>query len=162
MELSFGLEHNQDPLVVGGDEDKIDMNNVELGMCDIALSENPFSTADELNVSDTSYFTENSDMLGQDVHDDLIESFNVNDKRGLTDNKEEHVMDIFETIDKLDRELEVIRTDSVLQTLDRDLATWEVELQGTLDRIQRYQAELSEEVDMDLRISGGEGKKTGV
>jgi len=155
MELSFGLEHNQDPLVEGGEElheDKIDMNNVELGMCDIALSENPFSTADELSVSDTSYFTENSDMLGQDVHDDLIESFNVNDKKGLTDEKEEHVMDIFETIDKLDRELEVIRTDSVLQTLDRDLATWEVELQGTLDRIQRYQAELSEEVDMDLRI----------
>merc|ERR1719158_2409851 len=145
MELSFGLEHNQDPLVEGGEElsgDKIEMNNVELGMGDIALSENPFSTADELSVSDTSYFTENSDMFGQDIPEDLIGSFNDNDNHELTDDKEGHVMDIFETIDKLDRELEVIRTDSVLQTLDRDLATWESELQGTLDRIQRYQAEL--------------------
>jgi len=151
MELSFGLDH--EPLE-GEDlsDDKIEMNNVELGIGDIALSENPFSTADELSVSDTSYFTENSEMFGQDIPDDLIESFNYNDNQGLTDDKEEHVMDIFETIDKLDRELEVIRTDSVLQTLDRDLATWESELQGTLDRIQRYQAELSGEVERDMRL----------
>jgi len=151
MELSFGLDHD----TIEGEElsgDKIEMNNVELGIGDIALSENPFSTADELSVSDTSYFTENSDMFGQDIPEDLIGSFNDNDNHELTDDKEGHVMDIFETIDKLDRELEVIRTDSVLQTLDRDLATWESELQGTLDRIQRYQAELSGEVERDMRV----------
>jgi len=148
MELSFGLDHNPVEEV----ENKTDISNIELGIGDIALSEVPFSTADELSVSDTSYFTESSDRLGQELSEDLIESFNGNDNQGLSDNDEGHVIDIFETIDKLDRELEVIRTDSVLQTLDRDLATWEVELQGTLDRIQRYQAELSGEVDRGLSL----------
>eukprot|EP00092_Neocalanus_flemingeri_P007283 GFUD01007865.1.p1 GENE.GFUD01007865.1~~GFUD01007865.1.p1 ORF type:complete len:1241 (-),score=282.81 GFUD01007865.1:403-4125(-) len=140
MELSLGL----DPLE--------NMDAVELGISEIAISENPFSTADELSVSD---IIENSEVNGlDDVSDvpgdllnDLIENLEP------ADNKGERVIDIFETIDKLDRELEVIRTDSVLQTLDRDLATWEVELQGTLDRIQRYQAELSNgDLIRDVRL----------
>jgi len=144
MELSFGL----DPENVEVSVDKTDMDNVELGISEIAISENPFSTADELSVSDTSasYFTENSEVNGLEVSDDTADNLEHVDKG-------EYVVDILDTIDKLDRELEVIRTDSILQTLDRDLATWEVELQGTLDRIQRYQAELSSgDLVRDVRL----------
>lgn len=139
MELSFGIDTDSRDDI----EDKTEMDTVELGISDIAISEHPFSTADELSVSEI-YFTENSEMTGlnitdtpDDVPDSSFDDLETGDEKG------EHVMDIFEQIDKLDRELDVIRTDSVLQTLDRDLATWEVELQGTLDRIQRYQAELN-------------------
>jgi len=148
MELSFGLDPVES--VEMGDE-KSELNTLELGISEIAISENPFSTADELSVSDTSYYTENSDVNGLELPDDSTDPFN--DNLGPSADKGEHVIDIFETIDKLDRELEVIRTDSVLQTLDRDLAVWEVELQGTLDRIQRYQAELgSGELIRDVRL----------
>jgi len=54
----------------------------------------------------------------------------------------EDMTEILDTLDKLDRELEVVRTDCVLQTLDRELATWEGELEATLGRITRYQEEL--------------------
>ena len=54
----------------------------------------------------------------------------------------EDMTEILDTLDKLDRELEVVRTDCALQALDRDLATWEEELEGTLARITRYQEEL--------------------
>jgi len=54
----------------------------------------------------------------------------------------EDMSEILDTLDKLDRELEVVRTDCVLQALDRDLATWEGELEATLSRITRYQEEL--------------------
>ena len=50
--------------------------------------------------------------------------------------------ELMETIAKLDRELETIRTECVLHSLDRDLANWETELVATLDRIQSYHAEL--------------------
>lgn len=54
----------------------------------------------------------------------------------------EDMSEILNTLDKLDRELEVVRTDCVLQSLDRDLAAWEGELEATLGRITRYQEEL--------------------
>ena len=50
--------------------------------------------------------------------------------------------ELMETIAKLDRELETIKTECVLDSLDRDLANWETELVATLDRIQTYHAEL--------------------
>ena len=54
----------------------------------------------------------------------------------------EDMAEILDTLDKLDRELEVVRTDCALQALDRDLASWEGELEATLARITRYQEEL--------------------
>ena len=55
---------------------------------------------------------------------------------------EDSASDLMETITKLDRELEAIKTECVLDSLDRDLANWESELVATLDRIQTYHAEL--------------------
>lgn len=130
MELSFGFEQSETSTA-----NKSEINNVELGISEIAISEYPLSNADELSVSDSSYLAETRELPNQR---EVPEDSNT-----PTDEEDESVTDIFETIKKLDRELEVIKTDSVLQTLDRDLAAWEVELQGTLDRIQRYQAELN-------------------
>ena len=64
----------------------------------------------------------------------------------------EDMTEILDTLDKLDRELEVVRTDCVLQALDRDLAAWEGELEATLGRITRYQEELR-----NLQLPGSPG-----
>ena len=55
---------------------------------------------------------------------------------------DESASELMETIAKLDRELETIKTECVLDSLDRDLAIWESELVATLDRIQTCHAEL--------------------
>jgi len=59
--------------------------------------------------------------------------------------------ELLERIARLDREMEGIRTESLLTSLDRDLATWELELQATLDRIQRYQAALTTSGELQPR-----------
>ena len=85
---------------------------------------------------------------------------------GLSD-LDESASELMETIAKLDRELETIKTECVLDSLDRDLAIWESELVATLDRIQTCHAELgglhtlqlarrrSEELMEELRLQRG-------
>jgi len=96
---------------------------VELAMSDIAVSDNPPSDHEQ-----------------------------TSDDNESEDYAEQTISELMDTIATIDRELEVIKTDCELDVLDRDLANWESELLSTLERIQRYHAELSHlERDAQLR-----------
>ena len=110
MELSFGrMERNSS---TGGGEGEV--SGVELAISDIVVSDNPpLSDGDE---TASSY----SDAL---------------DGNSIEDYAKQTVSELEDTIANIDRELEVIRTDYELDTLDRDLANLQVDQRRNIENI---------------------------
>ena len=92
------------------------------------------------NEMELSFRRRNPDDSDDDSVSEGIE-ISVSDKSS-SNSPTEAASDLMDTIAKLDRELETIKTECELDSLDRDLANWESELLATLERIQTYHAEL--------------------
>jgi len=106
-------------------------NEVDLVVDDISISTDKPNDGQELNYSseyslDAQYESSNGDTSSDSLAATFLEH-------------EEHMNSV---LDAIDRELEEMKTDLALRRLDRDLNSWELELQGTLGRINNYQREL--------------------
>jgi len=106
-------------------------NEVDLVVDDISISTDKPNDGQELNYSsEYSMDAQYESSTGDTSSDSLAATFLEH---------EEHMNSV---LDAIDRELEEMKTDLALRRLDRDLNSWELELQGTLGRINNYQREL--------------------
>ena len=112
------------------------------------------------NTTAVSNTTENTadDVEAVELSDAAVSDINNSDD-------DQTVSELMDTIATIDRELEVIKTECELDSIDRDLASWETELLATLERIERYHEQLgrthhsvetarrrSEELIQELRV----------
>ena len=114
MELSFGRMERSSNGAAEEDNGGEVLGSVELGISDIVVSDNPPPSDDEESASNYS---------------DALED------NSLEDYAKQTVSELEDTIANIDRELEVIRTDYELDTLDRDLANLQMDQTRNIENI---------------------------
>ena len=124
MELSFGRMERGDNDHSAGEEN---IESVELAVSDIVVSDNPPSEGEE---TASSY----SDAM---------------DDTSIEDYAKQTVSELEDTIANIDRELEVIKTDYELDTLDRDLANLQDDQRRNINRVT---STLHDEVNREIAL----------